>query len=238
MWVGLASLCDGYVEMSWEPAWAASPPPFPRFVGFVYTGMWSFACWCRMNPRQWQLYHVCGQDFKGRDKTCLHKGQVELGSSYLRRRPWLMWWRKRVREEASEGMGKTKIWAAFQYLWSPAAVGMNGKGSTVSEGGASVNRVDSECWNQASSICQEAKKRRHSQGGPRTLVYCHQVLSLKHQDRCIQVSLLQLLQAGLLEEACDWIPLVGKAKDASDLPQQSLPTAHRKCWPYSLNEEP
>lgn len=107
-------------------------------------------------------------------------------------------------EEASEGMGKTKIWAAFQHLRSPAAVGMNGKGSTVVEGGvASVNRVDSEWWNQASSL-QEAKKRRHSQGGPRTLVYCHQeVLSLQCQDRHIQVSLLQLLQVGLLEEARD-----------------------------------
>lgn len=48
-------------------------------------------------------------------------------------------------EEASKGMGKTKIWEAFQHLRSPAAVGMNGKGSTVVEGGgASVNRVDSE----------------------------------------------------------------------------------------------
>lgn len=139
--------------------------------------------WTHGITQQWQSYHVCGQDFKGRDKTCLHKGQVELGSSYLRHRPWLMWWRERVRGEASEGMGKTKIWAAFQHLRSPAAVGMNGKGSTVLEGvGASVNRVDSECWNQASSICQEARKRRHSQGGPRTLVYCHQVLSLKQTD--------------------------------------------------------
>lgn len=102
------------------------------------------------------------------------------------------------------GHGQDQDMGSLPTLTKPCCSRDERKGLHVVEGvGASVNRVDSECWNQASSICQEARKRRHSQGGPRTLIYCHQVLSLQHQDRCIQVSLLQLLQVGLLEEACD-----------------------------------
>lgn len=103
-----------------------------------------------------------------------------------------------------QGHGQDQDMGGLPTLTKPCCSGDEWKGLHCGgRGGASVNRVDSEWWNQASSL-QEAKKRRHSQGGPRTLVYCHQeVLSLQRQDRHIQVSLLQLLQVGLQEEARD-----------------------------------